>query len=529
MPNVTRGSRMAGLLVYLAGPGRANEHTEPHLVAGDPAVLAWHDDDELSRDAALAVARHLDAPARVFGTQVAGGHVWHCSLSLRADEGQLTDAQWGSVAGDLVAGMGFGDDGGKAPCRWAAVRHGLSTGGNDHVHLVVDLVREDGTRASVWNDRPRVQRLAGELEQRHGLQVLTSRQLGLGSRGVKPAEVQTARRAGAAEPARVDLARVVRGCGAAARDEAEFVRRVRGQGVLLRPRYAAGTDDVVVGFSAARRPERGARPVWYGGGQLSRDLTLPRLRQAWTDDPQAATEAAAEWRAAARGRRTSRPAGRDDAALPPEVWQRRTDELAAARERLRAVSVSDQGTWAQVAHDTAGAFAAWSLRTEATPGPLARTADVLARSAQVRAHQVQPRHVPRASAGGTALLLATAAVGGRGPVATAALVRQLANTMKALHDAAVAAGDARRAAQIEHVVRQDLAAVAARLPAAAASAPGADVGRAGTGQDRPVAPTLEPVAGGHRRIGSVVPADLERARQPQQRAGTGRRSSDLDR
>ena len=53
IPNITRGRRIAGLLVYLAGPGRANEHTEPHLVAGDSAIMAWHDDAELNRDAAL--------------------------------------------------------------------------------------------------------------------------------------------------------------------------------------------------------------------------------------------------------------------------------------------------------------------------------------------------------------------------------------------------------------------------------------------------------------------------------------------
>ena len=42
MPNVTRGDRMAGLVSYLVGGGRHNEHTEPHLVAGDhgPSVAA---------------------------------------------------------------------------------------------------------------------------------------------------------------------------------------------------------------------------------------------------------------------------------------------------------------------------------------------------------------------------------------------------------------------------------------------------------------------------------------------------------
>ena len=34
IPNVTKGGRMGGLLSYLVGPGKRNEHTDPHLVAG---------------------------------------------------------------------------------------------------------------------------------------------------------------------------------------------------------------------------------------------------------------------------------------------------------------------------------------------------------------------------------------------------------------------------------------------------------------------------------------------------------------
>ena len=48
IPNITRGARMRGVMLYLVGPGRRNEHSEPHLVAGDAAVMAWHDDAELS-------------------------------------------------------------------------------------------------------------------------------------------------------------------------------------------------------------------------------------------------------------------------------------------------------------------------------------------------------------------------------------------------------------------------------------------------------------------------------------------------
>jgi len=147
MPNVVRGDRMGGLLTYLVGEGRHNEHTDQHLVAGDGALMAWHGDAELDRDAALAIARHLDQPRTAFDTEVPGGHVWHCSLSLRPGT-ELSDETWGAIAGRFVSKMGFDDqDGTRAACRWVAVRHGLSQGGNDHVHLVVNLVREEGPRA----------------------------------------------------------------------------------------------------------------------------------------------------------------------------------------------------------------------------------------------------------------------------------------------------------------------------------------------------------------------------------------------
>lgn len=526
MPNITRGARMSGLLVYLAGPGKANEHREPHLVAGDPAIMAWHDDAELDRDAALDVAKQLDAPRRAFGTEITvpvkratedgrteivgarDAHVWHCSLSLRAEEGQLTDAKWAAVARDFVDGMGFTETSGKAPCRWVALRHGVSKAGNDHVHIAVSLVREDGTRASVWKDRERAQRLAGELERRHGLQVLESREAGRGARGEKPAERETAARraagaeraeatagsraagdAGAGEVARARLARVVRGAAAAAGDEAEFVRRCRRAGVQLRPRYAAGRDDVVAGYSAALRPDAGQKTIWYGGGHLARDLTLPRLRADWPDTPHTAAAAVQEWRAARRNQRPVAP-GREVREPDPGLWTRYTAEVADLRERLRAVPPGDRDTWAHVARETAGAFAAWSVRVEPTPGPLAATAEALARSAQVRARQVRPRRADLPSARGAALLFASAARGGHGEFAQAVLLRQLANTARALHDAHLAVGEARRAAEIAAAVRGQLQLVAERLPspgpaAAAAGQADAGPGRAAGGEPVP--------------------------------------------
>ena len=592
MPNITRGARMTGLMAYLAGPGRGNEHVEPHLVAGDAAIMAWHDDAELSHHAAMQIGWQLDAPRRAFGTRVTtaikdkdghvfgqkDAHVWHCSLSLRADEPALSDEQWARISEEFVAGMGFADRAAdKPPCRWVAVRHGQSKAGNDHVHIVVGLVHEDGTKAKVWNDRPTAQRLAGELERRYGLQVLQSRAAGDGVRGQKPAEIEvvvrdelaktvhanaeasrteaefvermratpdvrirprfaahrddvvtgyavawaapgagtlnwhgggalradlslpklrarwpdTAEQASAAIPqwraakrgeplpaataataaiaaprtARERLALTVRGCAAAAGDEAEFVRRARGAGVRIRPRYAKGGTTAVEGYSVALR-DGPAADVWYGGGRLARDLTLSRLRADWPDASDGAGAAVAEWRAA-QGEHSVVAPGRERATPDADAWARYTTEVTALREQLRNVPIDDRATWAHVARETAGAFAAWSQQVEGdSAGPLAATSDILARSAQLRAHQVRPRAAGLPSARGAALLLASAAAGGRGTIAQTVLLRQLANTVKALHDAHAAAGDARRAAEIRDVVVTRLQTVHDALPAA---------------------------------------------------------------
>ncbi|MBA3809772.1 MAG: relaxase, partial [Solirubrobacterales bacterium] len=262
---------------------------------------------------------------------------------------------------------------------------------------------------------------------------------------------------------RETLARAVRACASASADEAEFVRRLRRSGVRARPRYAAGRGDVVSGYSVALRPPKGEAPIWYSGGQLARDLTLPRLRAGWPDSPQGAAAAVHEW-AAAKRNQPSGVIGREASEPDPELWARYSSEIAELRERLRSVPPEDRATWAHVAGESAGAFAAWSLQVEATPGPLAATAESLARSAQLRAHAVRPLRAPLPSMRGASLLLASIAHGGQGTVSQAVLLRQLANVAKALHDSHRAAGEAQRAAAIERVVREQLATVGTSMP-----------------------------------------------------------------
>jgi hypothetical protein len=464
---------MGGLLAYLCDVDPKhirNPHEEPHVVAGDSLVTAWWGGGQvLSRADGREIAKILDEPRRVFGTEIPQGHVWHCSLSVRAEEGRLGDEKWEQIADQFVSRMGFTGSDGKAPCRVAVVHHGLSGAGNDHVHVVVDLVREDGTKAGVWNDYRRAQSVCRDLETEHGLTVTEGRAHGRPTRGVTRAELEIAARTGRPEPTRYSVARAVRGHAAAAEGEADFVRRVRAGGMLAKPRYAAGREDVVAGWKVAARPRGGERAVYFSGTQLGADLTLPRLRAAhgWgtSGDPAvdvaAAGAAVAEWGRAYRDRPISAPPATP---VPdPEVGRAYAEQVGRVREWLRTVPDGDVATWAATAGQAAGVFAAWSAAVEGErPGPLARAADVLARDAQIRpgpAAGAVRAPVPR-----WAVAAAQVARGGRGMPAQALLLVQLGNLAKALHDRAIAVGAVVQAGELERVARTELAAVRRAVP-----------------------------------------------------------------
>jgi hypothetical protein len=438
IPNITQGDRMAGLMMYLAGPGRANEHTEPHLVGGDSALMAWHHDNELNRDAALDIANALDRAMQFYKTEVDGGHVFHCSLSLAAEEGQLTDEQWGAIATDFMKDMDFTEDGGKAPARWVAVRHGLSKNGNDHIHIVASMVRDDGTKWNSWKSKYKSQQAARALEKKYGLTELDAVRA---ERGYTPAEQAKATRQGLPEVERHSLARKVRTCATASADEAEFVRRARQEGLLVRPRYAAGRTDVVTGYSAAVRPRKGERAVWFGGNSLGRDLALPKLRSGWESTPQSASAAVTEWNAAARNRRPVTP-GRETLQPSAELWAKYANDVSALRQKLATTPHGDHAAWAQAARETAAAFGAWSKRIEPTPGPLADAARELSKSAQLR-HYPKRHAVALPSARGASMIL-LAATSKSERAAYALLFRQLAQTARAIHDMHQATNDLRR-------------------------------------------------------------------------------------
>ena len=73
--------------------------------------------------------------------------------------------------------------------------------------------------------------------------------------GLSRAELERTAREQLAEPPRVTLARIVREASVASKDEAEFVRRLRGSGVLVRPRFETGGADAVVGYLGCTQDE----------------------------------------------------------------------------------------------------------------------------------------------------------------------------------------------------------------------------------------------------------------------------------
>lgn len=299
MPNVTRGGRMAGLVMYLTGPGRANEHTKPQLIAGhDVVTFDIEPGKDLSRDDALDIANILDEPRKQFGTEIKtpvrefdqekseyvttghkDAHVWHCSLSLKAEEGQLSPEKWAEIAHDFVDRMGFIDPDGAKTSRWAAIHHGQSKAGNDHIHIAVQLVREDGTKANVHRDKFRAQKVAGEIEKKHGLVVLETREKGRGLSGYKPAEKDAGTRQAGALPAPEELRRRMRSALASSSNQHEYVQRLMDSGVRVAPRFAKGSTDTIVGYRVGLAPEKGSgqRTIYYAPSKIDRTLGWPYI------------------------------------------------------------------------------------------------------------------------------------------------------------------------------------------------------------------------------------------------------------
>ncbi|WP_157431460.1 relaxase/mobilization nuclease domain-containing protein [Actinomadura hibisca] len=276
---VRRGKRVQGLLHYLYGLGRFNEHHNPHIIAGFDAPAALEPSlradghRDLTRLSAL-----LTQPLALLGDHNHQRPVWHVPIRAAPEDPVLSDEQWAQIAAVVMDRAGLAPDGDPDAVRWIAIRHA-----DDHVHLVATLARQDGARPEVWNDAYRLRAACRAIEQRYGLRSTASADR-TAARRPKRGETEKAARHGHDEPPRTRLRRHVQTAAAGARTEAEFFARLEDEDVLVHRRFSHYDPGQITGYAVALPDDRtkAGQPVWFGGGKLAADLTLPRLRHRWS-------------------------------------------------------------------------------------------------------------------------------------------------------------------------------------------------------------------------------------------------------
>lgn len=241
-----RGTRVHGLLRYLFGPGKREEHTNPHLVAawtgsGDLTALEPPTRVDGRRDLGR-LAELLEQPVRI-GRKPPSEPVWHCSIRTHPTDRGLADDQWAHIAAEVMSAVGLAPHGDEHAVRWVAVRHAA-----DHIHLVATRVRQDRRTAWTSYDFRKAQSACRDLEERYGLHRVAPP--GTGSRRwPTPAEVNKTARlhakasnakagvAGRPVTPREELRRRVRAVAAVATGDADFLARLTAAGVQTRLRY----------------------------------------------------------------------------------------------------------------------------------------------------------------------------------------------------------------------------------------------------------------------------------------------------
>jgi hypothetical protein len=224
----------------------------------------------------------LNTPLDAIGKLGQRETVWHCILSAAPEDRLLSDAEWNAIATEFMDRMGLACRDDPAGVRWVAVRHGLSAGGIDHVHIAVTLARQDGRLPSIHNDFLRARQACLAIEEQFGLRVTAPADR---TAAVRPTRAESERtlRNGRAEPPRIALRRQVQEAAAVAVGQEDFFGRLRGAGCLIRERRGNRDSGQVTGYAVALPGDetRSGGPVWYGGGKLAPDLTLPQLRRRW--------------------------------------------------------------------------------------------------------------------------------------------------------------------------------------------------------------------------------------------------------
>ncbi|MDX3402965.1 relaxase/mobilization nuclease domain-containing protein [Streptomyces sp. ME01-18h] len=268
------GSNTRGLLAYLYGPGKHDEHLDPHIVAGF-AMLGMPDPGRDENSTLTDLARYLDEPVRLrngeFGKPVTD-HVWHCPVRAAPEDRYLSDAEWGEIAQRIVEAAGVAPAGDDLACRWIAVRHA-----DDHIHILATTVREDGRRPKLHDSGFRVGDACREIEKDYGLRRLKKGDR-TGARRPTQAEMHKAERLGWEQPSPAWLQDRIRAAIPHATNAEEFIAYLEVSGIEVQVRRGPSGD--LLGYAVGRPGDvnEAGEQIYHPGSKIAPDLSLPKIK-----------------------------------------------------------------------------------------------------------------------------------------------------------------------------------------------------------------------------------------------------------
>lgn len=324
------GSNTRGLLAYLYGPGRHDEHLDPHLVAAF-AMLGMPDPGRDEHATLTELGHYLDEPVRLrnseFGKPVTD-HVWHCPVRAALEDRYLSDTEWGEIAQRIVQAAGIAPEGDDLACRWIAVRHA-----DDHVHILATTVREDGRRPKLHDSGIRVGDACREIEKDYGLRRLKKGDR-TGTRRPTQAEMHKADRLGWEQTSRQWLQDRIRAAIPHATTTEELLAYLEADDILVKPRRGPSGD--LLGYAVGRPGDlnKEGEQIYHPGGKIAPDLSLPKLKaRLETSTPEEDPTA-----------RRNRPAS---------AWHQATEALNTLHTEMTGTSADDGGDARAQAHITA--------------------------------------------------------------------------------------------------------------------------------------------------------------------------------
>ncbi|MFE8949935.1 relaxase/mobilization nuclease domain-containing protein [Streptomyces sp. NPDC007856] len=268
------GANTRGLLAYLYGPGRNDEHLDPHIVAGF-AILGMPDPGRDENATLTELARHLDEPVRLrnneFGQKVTD-HVWHCPVRAAPEDRYLSDVEWAEIPQRIVEAAGIAPADDDLACRWIAVRHA-----DDHIHILATTVREDGRRPKLHDSGLRVGDACREIEKDYGLRRLKKGDR-TGARRPTQAEMHKAERLGCEQTSREWLQDRIRAAIPHVTGAEEFIAYLEADGIEVKARRGPSGD--LLGYAVGRPGDlnENGEQIFHSGGKIAPDLSLPKIK-----------------------------------------------------------------------------------------------------------------------------------------------------------------------------------------------------------------------------------------------------------